>query len=122
MNEPNYSSMMNAKELVEITPDWNTPIAKGTLVGFKGLGGNKVTAAYPVWNVNFEQKLIEFVLYTSLGGRPCLDGTSFKFHRPEYLVINKEPIVVEILGDETKAVTATERVLDLLNNGGENTK
>lgn len=121
MNEPNYSSMMNAKELIEITPDWTTPIAKGTLIGFKGLGGSKVTAAYPVWNVNFDKKLIEFVLYTSLGDRPCLDGTSFRFHRPEYLVINKEPIIVEIKGDANKVMTATNRVLDLFNGEGKNT-
>ena len=41
-----WKSKMNSKELIPITEDWNSPIEKGTLIGFKGLGEEKgITAA-----------------------------------------------------------------------------
>ena len=110
---------MNSSELVEITPEWNTPIAKGTLIGFAGLGGTKITAAYPVYKVNLERKDVDFVLYTSLEGRPCLDGTSFAHPRnnpgDSKLFINKEPIIIEI--EEQKPFSVTDRIAQLFNGG-----
>lgn len=89
----NYQDLMNAKELEPITPEWNKPIVKGTLIGFKGLGEERgITAAYPVWRVIGNE--IQFVLFWSKDtGKPCIDNTWFT---SDHLFINKEPIVLDI--------------------------
>ena len=82
---------MNSQELIPITEDWNTPIARGTLIGYKGLGEERgITAAYPVWSVIGNE--IKFVLFYK-NDRPVLDNTWFN---SADLFINKEPIIVEI--------------------------
>lgn len=87
------AALMNAQELIQITPEWDTSIKKGTLIGFKGLGGNRgITASYPVWRVIGKE--IQFVLFWSQEtGRPCIDNTWFT---SSDLFINKEPIVLDI--------------------------
>lgn len=92
----NYEALMNSKELEPILADWSKPIAKGTLIGFKGLGAEGgITAAYPVWLVKDYE--IQFVLYLNKkSGKPVLDNTWF--NSPN-LFINKEPIIVDIEGN-----------------------
>jgi hypothetical protein len=91
--EKNYRDLMNEKELEPITSNWDKPITKGTLIGFKGLGDEKgITAAYPVWRVIGNE--IQFVLFWSKGsGKPCIDNTWFT---SPHLYINKEPIILDI--------------------------
>jgi len=104
------SKLMNDKgDLIKITPAWTSPIAKGTLVGFMGLGFGKITAAYQVYRVNLEKRTIEFVLYTSTGGRPCLDIATMD-HSDLY--INNEPIIVDVV--EGLPFTVVDRIKELL--------
>lgn len=104
---------MNAKELVQITPEWNSVIPKGALIGFGSTTG-KITAAYPVYSVDVEKKQIKFVLYTSTEGRPCLDGVLFDAPN---LYINKEPIVFGIT--EKLPYSVTDRLVDLFKEPAE---
>lgn len=108
--ETNYEKLMNSKELEPITEDWDKPIVKGTLIGFKGLGEERgITAAYPVWRIIGNE--IQFVLFWSDDtGRPCIDNTWFT---SKYLFINKEPIVLDI--DVTNPETFGQKLTDLFN-------
>ena len=93
MEQKTLQDLMNSKELEPITGEWNKPIAKGTLIGFKGLGEERgITAAYPVWRVIGNE--IQFVLFFSKdNSRACIDNTWFA---ASDLYINKEPIVLDI--------------------------
>ena len=103
---------MNTKELEPITPNWNKPIKKGTLIGFKGFGEDGgITAAYPVWRVIGNK--IQFVLFWSKDtGKPCIDNTWFTC---DNLFINKEPIMLDI--EVKNPETLHERVYSLFKVG-----
>lgn len=110
MEKQDYNTLMNSKELEPITKDWNKEIKKGTLIGFKGLGGKEgITAAYPVWRVTGNE--IKFVLFFKKDGTPCIDNTWFT---SEHLYINKEPIIVDI---EIKNPTTFGNELGKIFNG-----
>lgn len=91
MDDLDYKSLMNAKELVPITVDWSQPIVKSTLIGFKGLGEeNGITAAYEVARVVGNE--IQFVLGYDEYERRIIDNTWFGSN---HLYINKEPIIID---------------------------
>lgn len=93
MEKPDYAKMMNTKEVIPVTEDIELP--RGTLIGFKALGGTQgITAAYPVWSKNGRD--FQFILGITETGRPIIEND---FIRDGDLFINKEPIIVEV---ETK--------------------
>lgn len=91
-----YQRLMNSKEVEIISSDWNRPILKGTLVGFKELGLNyEITSAYPVIDFNGED--VSFIVDYYEDGSPVIDKEAISNSN---LFINKEPIVIEITSEE----------------------
>lgn len=88
--------LMNSKEVERITSDWNKPILKGTLVGFKEFGIEyEISSAYPVIDFNGED--VSFIVDYYEDGSPLIDKEAISNSN---LFINKEPIVIEVTSEE----------------------
>jgi hypothetical protein len=84
--------MMMGKPLVKV--DSSFKLKHGQLFGFKGLASeDSITAAYPCWHQSGNE--VQFVLYVSKDGRPCIDNDWIRDDR-NCMYTNEDPIIVEI--------------------------
>jgi hypothetical protein len=90
MGKTDYKKLIMERELVKL--DTTSKLKHGQLIGFKGLGTDEITAAYPVW-VQIGNE-IQFVLYGIEKGKPCIDNTWIQPGNEIYT--NVDRIIVEM--------------------------
>ncbi len=110
-NDNDWVKIISSQEAIPITKDWDKPIAKGTMIGFKALGPDRgFTAAYPVYRVIGNE--IQFVLfYDRETGKPVIDNTWFTSRD---LYTNKDPIIIDI--EESSPITLHETLSKIFNS------